>query len=213
MRLHQFHPSGNCYKIRLLLHHLALPVDLVDVDYLGGETRTPAYRSINPIGRVPTIELDDGTFLSESPAILWYFAEATPYLPADRLGRARVLQWMSFEQYDHEPTIAVARNWVSYSGIPAGKEPDLRERQAKGRRALQVMDDHLRTNLFFASDYSIADIALYAYTHVAPEGEFALDAYPHLLAWLARIQSQPRHITITDRASPASPSHPHPSVT
>ncbi|WP_394845677.1 glutathione S-transferase family protein [Pendulispora brunnea] len=199
MRLHQFHPSGNCYKVRLLLHHLDLPVELVDVDYLGGETRTPAYRKINPIGRVPTLELDDGTFLPESPAILWYFAEGTPYLPADRLQRARVLQWMSFEQYDHEPYIAVARNWVSYAGIPRGKEGELRERQEKGRKTLAVMDEHLRTSDFFAATYSIADIALYAYTHVAREGEFDLSLYPHVLAWLERVRSQPRHIGITER--------------
>lgn len=200
MRLHQFHPSGNCYKIRLLLHHLGIPVELVDVDYLGGETRTPAYRRINPIGRVPALELDDGTFLPESPAILWYFAEGTQYLPEGRLARARVLQWMSFEQYDHEPTIAVARNWVSYAGIPAGKESELRERQEKGKRALQVMHDHLGTNEFFAgSAYSIADIALYAYTHVAGEGEFELRDYPNVVAWIERVRSQPRHISITDR--------------
>lgn len=199
MRLHQYHPSGNCYKVRLLLHQLGIPVELVDVDTNAGETRTAAYQKINPIGRVPAVELDDGTHLAESPAILWYFAESTPYLPADRLGRARVLQWMSFEQYDHEPYVAVARNWISYAGVPPGKEVELRERQERGKRALQVMDDHLRTHEFFAGAYSIADIALYAYTHVAHEGEFELGGYPQLLAWLERVRAQPRHLTIAER--------------
>ncbi len=200
MRLHQFHPSGNCYKVRLLLHHLNIPVELVDVDYLGGETRTPAYRKINPIGKVPALELDNGVFLPESMAILWYLAEGTPYLPPDKLARARVLSWMSFEQYDHEPYIAVARNWISYSGLPKGKENELLERQEKGRKTLELMDDHLRTNSFFEGDiYSIADIALYAYTHVAGEGGFDLAHYPNILAWIERVRSRPRHLTINQR--------------
>jgi glutathione S-transferase len=197
--LYEFHPSGNCYKVRLLLHQLQIPLALVPVDLAGGATRTPEFRALNPIGRVPTIRLDDGTLLPESNAILWYFAEGTPLLPADKLGRARVLQWMFFEQYSHEPYIAVARAWKKFFGIPAGKEKDLEERVQKGYAALDVMEGELGQRAFFAgAGYTIADIALYAYTHVADEGGFDLARYPNVRAWLDRVANQPRHLAITD---------------
>ncbi len=202
MILYQYHPSGNCYKIRLLLHHLNIPVQLVDVNTKAGETRTPEFRAKNPIGKVPTIELEPGVFLAESNAILWYFAEGTRYLPDDRLLRARVLQWMFFEQYSHEPYIAVARNWISYAGIPAGKEVELQERQEKGYMALDVMEDELRQKRFFVGErFSIADIALYAYTHVAHEGKFQLVRYPAIQAWMDQVASVPGHIQIDERIS------------
>jgi glutathione S-transferase len=195
--LFEYAPSGNCYKVRLILTQLGLPFERVAIDTKKGETRTAEFLRKNPNGKVPVVQLDDGTFLPESNAILWYFAEGTPMIPSDRLARAHVLQWMFFEQYSHEPYIAVARNWISYAGIPPGKEQDLKDRQQRGYAALDVMEKHLASRTFFAGDrYSIADIALYAYTHVAHEGEFQLSKYSAILGWLERVKNQPKHITI-----------------
>jgi glutathione S-transferase len=198
IKLFEYAPSGNCYKVRLILTHLELPFERKPIDTKAGETRTDAFRAMNPNAKVPVVQLDDGTFLPESNAILWYFAEGTPYLPPDRLSRARVLQWMFFEQYSHEPYVAVARNWISYSGIPPGKEQDLEERIQRGYVALDVMERHLQSHPFFVERYSIADIALFAYTHVAHEGRFDLSRYPAIRAWIERVQSQPRHVSIHD---------------
>lgn len=201
LKLYQFHPSGNCYKVRLLLHQLGLPFELVETDILAGATRTPEFKAKNPIARVPTLELEPGVFLAESNAILWYFAEGTPFIPSDKLERARMLQWMFFEQYSHEPYIAVARAWIAFFGIPAGRERELEERIQKGYAALDVMEGELKQRPFFAGNqYSLADIALYAYTHVAEEGRFDLSRYPAIRAWFERVQSQPRHLRITDLA-------------
>ena len=146
---------------------------------------------------MPTIVLDDGRPIGESGAILWYFAEGTPFLPADRYDRAQMLQWMFFEQYDHEPAIAVVRFWLHYSGVPAGLEDRFEERTAAGYRALGVMERHLAEHAWFAGDaYSLADIALYAYTHVAHEGNFELDRFPAVNAWLARVAAVPGHVPI-----------------
>jgi glutathione S-transferase len=204
--LHQFHTSGNCYKVRLLLHQLGIPFETREVDLAAGETRTPEFKAKNPIAKTPTVELEPGVFLAESNAILWYFAEGTSFVPTDRLERARMLQWMFFEQYSHEPYVAVARAWVTLFGIPPGKERELEERIQKGYAALDVMEGELRQRPFFAGGhYSLADIALYAYTHVAEEGRFDLSSYPSLRAWLDRVRAQPRHLLITDRApSPIS---------
>jgi glutathione S-transferase len=197
IRLFEYAPSGNCYKVRLILTQLEIPFERVAIDTKKGETRTADFRAKNPNGKVPVVQLEDGTFLPESNAILWYFAEGTSFLPADRLQRAQVLQWMFFEQYSHEPYVAVARNWISYAGIPPGKEQELKERQERGYLALDVMERHLASRTFFAGErYSIADIALYAYTHVAHEGQFDLSRYSALLAWLERVKSQPSHLTI-----------------
>jgi glutathione S-transferase len=187
--------SGNCYKVRLLLHHLSIPFERVEV--ARGEARKPEFLRMNPIGRVPTVELGPGVFLAESNAILWYFAEGTPYVPTDRLARARVLQWMFFEQYSHEPYVAVARAWLRYFGIPPGKEAELAERQERGYAALETMESELTNRDFFAGDaYSIADISLYAYTHVAHEGGFDLFRFKALHRWFERVRSQPGHIPI-----------------
>ena len=199
IKLYQFHASGNCYKVRLLLHQLGIPFEAVETDIMAGATRTPEFKAKNPIARVPTVELEPGTFLAESNAILWYFAEGTPFIPTDKLERARMLQWMFFEQYSHEPYVAVARAWIAFFGIPPGKERELEERIQKGYAALDVMEDELKKRPFFAGDrYSLADIALYAYTHVAEEGRFNLSRYPAIRAWFERVQAQPRHLRITD---------------
>jgi glutathione S-transferase len=198
MKLLEYHVSGNCYKIRLLCHQLGLPLELIEHKTAKGETRTPEFLAVNSNGKVPVLELEPGVYLPESNAALWYLAEGTSYLPADKLGRAQVLQWMFFEQYSHEPYIAVCRNWLSFVGIPEGKQADFRERQQKGYAALDVMEKELRQKRFFVGDrYSIADIALYAYTHVADAGGFELVRYPNLRRWMESVRAQPKHIPIT----------------
>ncbi|MET0401911.1 MAG: glutathione S-transferase family protein [Cystobacter sp.] len=205
IKLYQAHPSGNCYKVRLLLHQLDLPFETVEVDTAAGQTRTPEFKTRNPIAKVPTVEVEPDVFLAESNAILWYFAEGTPLIPQDRLERARMLQWMFFEQYSHEPYIAVARSWVSFVGIPPGKEQELEERIHKGYAALDVMEGELKKRPFFAGEhYSLADIALYAYTHVADEGRFELGRYRAIRAWFERVRAQPRHLALRDAVAPRS---------
>ena len=198
LTLYDFMGSGNGYKVRLLLAQLGTPYKLVECDILKGQTRTPEFLARNPNGRIPTLELEDGTCLAESDAILWYLAEGTRFAPADRLERARTLQWMFFEQYNHEPSIAVVRFWRHFlTKLSPLQELDLPERMRKGYEALGVMEQHLARHPFFVGDrYGLADIALYAYTHVAPEGNFDLDHYPHVTAWLARAASQPGHVTM-----------------
>jgi glutathione S-transferase len=195
--LHDNADSGNCYKVRLAMAQLGRPVTRIEYDTDHGATRTPAFLAKNPNGRVPVLELDDGTCLTESDAILWYLAEGTKLLPDDRLSRARVLQWMFFEQYSHEPYIAVLRHWIKHKPLDAAREAQLAERRAKGYAALDVMEKHLASRTFLIGEaYSIADIALYAYTHVAHEGEFDLAPYPGVRAWLDRVPAQPRHVTM-----------------
>ena len=197
MRLYDFLESGNGYKVRLLLHQLDVPYERVELDITRGATRTPGFLAKNPNGRIPLLELDDGTFLAESNAIQWYLAEGTPFLPGDPLLRARVLQWMFFEQYSHEPFIATVRFWL-HQGLSEEKAAAIAERRPRGYEALGVMERHLEARDFFVGDaYSIADIALYAYTHVAHEGGFDLSGHPAVRAWLERVRGQPRHIPIT----------------
>ncbi len=200
VRLYDFLPSGNGYKVRLLLSQLAIAFELVEVDILKGETRTRAFLAKNPNGRIPVVELEDGTCLAESGAILWYFAEGTPFLSSDRRERAQTLQWMFFEQYSHEPYIAVARAWLHLFGLDDERRRQLPHKQQLGYDALAVMEGHLASRPFLvANRYTIADIALYAYTHVAPEGGFDLARVPNVRAWLDRVRNQPRHIEITKR--------------
>ena len=198
LKLYDFLESGNCYKARLLMTQLALEFERIDTDILTGETKTPAYLAKNPNGRVPVLELEDGTCLAESGAILHYLAEGTAFLPDDRLERARVLQWMFFEQYSHEPYIAVARAWLHVKK-PEDISPErLAEKQQGGYAALKVMEQHLTGRAYFVGEgYTIADIALYAYTHVADEGGFDLAPYSAVRAWLARVAGQPQYIPIT----------------
>jgi len=206
LRLHDNATSGNAYKVRLLLTHLGIAFERIEYDTDHGATRTPEFlRDKNANGRIPVLELEDGRCLPESNAILWYLAEGTPYLPrasdeAGRWQRAQLLQWMFFEQYSHEPNIATVRAWITHNvEMTPDRVAALPGKRKGGVAALEVMEQHLRTRGFFAGDgYTIADIALYAYTHVAHEGGFDLAPFPAVRAWLARVADQPRHIRITD---------------
>jgi len=190
--------SGNCYKVKLALEQLALPYRWVDVDSTHGETRTPAFLAKNPNGKVPTLELEDGSFLPESNAILHYLAEGSELLPAERLARARVLQWMFFEQYSHEPYVAVARSISRNLPADSPRRAELPRLRERGHQALAVMEQHLAREPFFVgARYSIADIALYAYTHCAADGGFDLASYPAVRSWLGRVRAQPRHVPMT----------------
>jgi glutathione S-transferase len=200
VRLYDFLPSGNGYKVRLLLRQLSIPYELIEMDITRGETRTPEFLAKNPNGRIPLIELEDGCFLAESGAILFYFAEGTRFLPTDRWQRAEVLQWMFFEQYSHEPYIAVARAWLHLFGLDEERKRQLPQKQKLGYDALAVMERRLAWHEYFVgNDPSIADIALYAYTHVADEGGFDLARFPAVLRWLERIRSLPGYAPITAR--------------
>jgi len=197
LRLYDYLESGNGYKVRLLLTQLGVAFERVELDIMKGATRTPEFLRRNPNGRIPCLELEDGTHLWESNAIQFYLAEGTEFLPAGRLERAQVLQWMFFEQYSHEPYIAVVRFW-HHAGMVEANRDQLDVKVARGYAALGVMETHLREHAFFVAErYSIADIALYAYTHVAHEGGFELAAYPAVKAWLVRVSAQPRHVPIT----------------
>jgi glutathione S-transferase len=189
--------SGNCYKVRLLLAHLGMPYERRTVSVADRSDRPELLGGLNPALRVPTLVLDDGRPLAESNAILWYFGEGTRFVPDDRYERAQVLQWMFFEQYDHEPAIAVVRFWLLYSGRPEAFADRLEERVAAGHRALTAMEGHLAGRAFLVGDtVSLADIALYAYTHVANEGGFDLAGYPAVRAWLDRVAALPGHVPI-----------------
>jgi glutathione S-transferase len=189
--------SGNCYKVRLLLAHLGISYERRELSVVDRSNRPDVLGDLNPAQRVPTLVLDDGRALGESGAILWYFAEGTAFVPEDRYERAQMLQWMFFEQYDHEPALAVVRFWVAYSGRPEAFADRLEERMAAGYRALDAMERHLDGRQFFVGvRLSLADIALYAYTHVAPEGGFELDSYPAIGAWLDRVAAERGHVPI-----------------
>lgn len=200
--LYQFHLSGNCYKVRLAARHAGIELKLRDVDMMGGETRRPEFLAINPNGRVPTLVMDDGRALPESNAAMWWLARGTSLWPADDWARAQALQWMFFEQYSHEPNIATRRFWVAFA------PPEKRHLRAHmmqgwlddGYEALKVMETHLSRHDWFAGErLSIADIALFAYTHCAGDGGFSLEAYPAIRKWLARVEAVPGHIRIEDR--------------
>ena len=198
MLLYDNSGSGNCYKVRLLLAQLGLPYQRQELSVSDRSNRPDLLGGKNPSLRVPTLVLDDGRPLGESNAILWYFGDGTPYVPTDRYDRAQVLMWQFFEQYDHEPHIAVARYWLRYRGTPV--DPDaLAEKHKGGYRALDAMERRLKDHPFLVGDtYSLADISLYAYTHVAAEGKFDMSGYPAIAAWMARVAAQPRHVRIQD---------------
>jgi glutathione S-transferase len=199
MLLYNSPVSGNCYKVRLLLAHLGLPYEVRTLDVVDRSNRPEVLGGLNPALRVPTLVLDDGRPLGESGAILWYLGEGTRFVPDDPYERAQVLQWMFFEQYDHEPAIAVARFWLAYSGRPEEFAERLPERQAAGHRALAAMERHLEGRLLLVGErMTLADIALYAYTHVAHEGGVDLDSYPSVRAWLGRVAAEPGHVAIDD---------------
>ena len=200
IRLHDNLSSGNGYKVRLLLTQLGIPFERIEYDIDKSETRTAQFLDrINPNGRVPVLETPDGDFLPESNAILFYLADGTAFLPEEKLGRARVLQWMFFEQYSHEPNIATPRFWITHGiELTAERRAALGQKRDLGYAALGVMERHLAGREFFVGDrYSVADIALYAYTHVADEGGFDLEPFPAVRAWLEKCASQPGHIPIT----------------
>jgi glutathione S-transferase len=189
--------SGNCYKVRLLAAQLGLELELRELDVIDRSNRQEVLGGLNPALRIPTLVLDDGRALPESNAILWYLGDETDYVPRDRYARAQVLQWQFFEQYSVEPYIAVARFW-RIAGITPSDEQQT-EKTHWGNRALAALDGHLRDRRFLVGDrYTIADISLYAYTHVANEGGFEIERYPAIGPWLARVAAQPRHIKITD---------------
>jgi len=196
--LYSMQRSGNCYKVRLALAKLGIRYRLVEVDILKGETRTPEFLAKNPSGHVPLLEVAPRRYLPESNAILWYIAGGSPLAPDDRIDRAEALQWMFFEQHSLEPNLGAARFWLTT--VKGGRElqqHSLEDWMEKGYQALGVMEKHLETHRFFAADrYTIADIALYAYTHVAHESDFDLTGFPAIRAWLKRIAGDPGHVPI-----------------
>ncbi|PYC21045.1 glutathione S-transferase [Aquipseudomonas alcaligenes] len=191
--------SGNCYKVKLMLHLLGREYQWLPVDILKGETQTEAFLAKNPNGKIPVLELEDGTCLWESNAILNFLADGSAFIPSEPRLRTQMLQWQFFEQYSHEPYVAVARFIQLYLGLPEARREEYEVCQVRGRKALKVMEQQLqRTPYLVGEQYTIADIALYAYTHVAHEGGFDLSAYPAIQAWLARVASHPRHVGMFD---------------
>jgi glutathione S-transferase len=189
--LHQMQMSGNCYKVRLTARQLGVPITLKEYPLHAGDTRKPAFLAKNPNGRVPLLEFEDGRMLPESDAIIWYLAESTKLAPESKWDRAQALQWMFFEQYSHEPFIATSRFWIQHKPDSPEKTALLASKRDGGWAALKIMETHLAKNDFFVSDYNIADIALFAYTHVAHEGGFLLDEFPNLREWIERVKTQP----------------------
>ena len=197
MLLYNSRISGNCYKVRLLLAHLAIPYEKREVDVIDRSDPRDFLAGLNPVRRAPTLVLDDERPLAESNAILWYFGEGTRFVPDDRYDRAKVLQWMFFEQYEHEPAIAVARFLKTYSGKPELWESQRESLTKRGVKALQALEGGLQDREWLVGDgMTIADVALYAYTHSADEGGFSLDGYPAIRAWLVRVAAQPGHVAI-----------------
>ena len=198
MRFHDsIVPSGNAYKVSLALAQLGVAHERVELDTLAtpSETRTPGFLGKNPNGRIPVLELDDGTCLAESGAILWYLARGTPLVPDDRLGEAQVLQWMFFEQYSHEPYVAVLKFWTWWGGLDRLRADEVERLRTRGQAALDVMATHLATRRFFVGErYTIADIALYAYTHTAAAVGYTIA--PPVAAWLDRVRAQPGHVAM-----------------
>ena len=190
MKLFNVAYSGNSYKVRLLLSQLRIPYEIVEVDILKGESRTAEFLKINPNGRTPVLD-DNGFVLAESNAILAYLASGTKYLPEDRKKFALIFQWMFFEQYSHEPFIATSRFWLQHKPDSPEKTALLASKRDGGLAALKIMENHLAKDDFFVGDYSIADIALFAYTHVSHEGGFSLDEFPKIKAWVERVEAQP----------------------
>ncbi len=194
--------SGNCYKVQLLMNHLDIEHQWIEVDILAGETQAKDFLTKNPNGKIPLLELPSGDYLSESNAILNYLADGSEFLPATRLARAQVLSWQFFEQYSHEPYIAVARFIAKYLGLPKDRHQEYEAKQKGGHKALRVMEQALSTNPYLVGNtMTIADISLYAYTHVAHEGGFELAGYPNIQAWLQRVAAHPQHLAMASVAA------------
>jgi glutathione S-transferase len=199
LHLYEYAPSGNCYKIRLLLTQLGIPFQRTHLDIIQKETRTPEFLAKNPNGRTPLLELEPGKFLAESNAILFYLSAETQFFPVDPWERAQVMQWLFFEQYSHEPYIATLRFWISYLHKAEEFAAEIAKRKEQGYAALRVMEQHLSSHDYFVGEkYTIADIGLFAYTHVAAEGDFDLSEFPHILRWIDRVKAQPNYISIAD---------------
>ena len=197
LRLYDFLESGNGYKVRLLLRQLGVPFERIELDILAGATRTPEFLRRNPNGRIPLLELEDGSHLAESNAIQWYLAEGTPYLSDQRLERARTLQWMFFEQYSHEPYVAVLKFWTLWGGLDKKRPEEIALWKQRGQAAIGVMEQHLASADFFSGRrYGIADIALYAYTQSAGDVGFDMAAAPAVGRWLERVREQPGHVAM-----------------
>jgi glutathione S-transferase len=197
VRLYNSAVSGNCYKVRLVCAQLGIAYETVEVDVVDRSNRSELLGDLNPALRVPTVVLDDGRPLAESGAIIWYLAEGSSLVPADPYARAQVLQWLFFEQYVLEPTVAVVRFWVAFSGRADELADQIREKAKGGYAALDGLERGLTGRTFLVGDrYSLADVALYAYTHVAHEGGFDLSGYPAIEAWLGQVADQPGHVTI-----------------
>jgi glutathione S-transferase len=207
LRVHGDRFSGNCYKVQLILDLTGQPYEWVHVDITRGETRTPEFLALNPAGRIPIVELGNGEVLSESNAILLHFAEGTEYLPDDRLERTRVHQWMFWEQYDHEPNIATLRYWTCLAGFDEARRQAEPARRQAGLRALGVLEGRLAAHPFLVGDrFTVADIALFAYTHVAPDGGFDLAPFPAVRAWIDRVKAVPGFTPMTyDRSRLLAP--------
>jgi glutathione S-transferase len=198
-KLYDFLPSGNGYKVRLLLTQLQIPFELIELNILNKETRTPEFLAKNPNGKIPLLEIAPDKFISESNAILYYLSQDTAYFPQDKYQQAQVMQWLFFEQYSHEPYIATPRFWITELKQADKYREQIEQKRKWGYAALNVMEQQLENHDFFVGEkYTIADIGLYAYTHVAEEGGFDLTTFPAILAWFKRIESQPGHILITD---------------
>lgn len=199
LKLYDYLSSGNCYKIRLLLTQLQIPFQRVDIDILKGKSRTPEFLSINPNGRVPVLETESGQFIAESNAILFYLSQNTNFFPTDAFEQAQVMQWLFFEQYSHEPYIATSRYWISILGKAEEYRDAIQQKRQPGYAALGVMEKHLTNQQFFVGNrYTIADIGLFAYTHVADEGEFDLTKFPAIQKWIDRVKFQHNYIGITE---------------
>ena len=191
--------SGNCYKVRLVAAHLGIALELQHMDVVDRSNRPDVLGALNPALRVPTLVLDDGRPLAESGAIVWHLAEGSRFVPSDPYERAQVLQWMFFEQYELEPALAVVRFLVAYSGRADEQRELIEQRTKSGYRVLDAMERHIADREWFVGDsMTLADVALYAYTHVAPEGGFDLEPYPGIRRWLARVAAEPGHIAIDD---------------
>ena len=201
MKLYDYPPSGNGYKVRLALANLGISYEYIPVDILASETRTSEFLAKNANGRIPLLQLPDQTYLAESNAILFFLAQGSDLWPKTTIDQAKVLQWMFFEQYSHEPNIATVRFWRSIRTI-GPNDPEyaqLESKTSQGYAALNVMENHLKSNDYFVGgQYSVADIALYAYTHVADEGGFSLEAYPAIRSWLMRIAAASNHVRIDE---------------
>lgn len=199
MTVHGFSPSGNCHKVRLLMEQLGCDYRWIEVDSSKGETRTPEYLAKNPNGKVPMFERDDGRVLVESNAILCYLAEGTVFLPDDAWQRAQALSWMFFEQYSHEPHVAVARFICGWMPLESPRRADLPRLRERGYAAFAVMEQHLASHAWFTgAEYGIADIALFAYTDVAGDAGFDLTTYPALRDWLARVRATPGFVAMPE---------------